>query len=382
MICDNHNGKVQQLLYEFALTLQIIFGLLSFSNFNLPQYFYYVPYYVLLILIIRILYIRVLHIHEFAIIILAVVILILSTYISGSLYLVSSFSFILLSIDVNIERAIRHIKPFYFTVLFGIVGSALLGIINNDVKYMYVSATNTHTFRSSMGFTNPNSFSAGIIQVSMLLLYNDKGKKIPLWRVILALLIAAISYNYSKTKTIIIVCVVLVAAYIIEILFAGNKYTRHFFHALTFSPIICCFVSLFGIIKYDATNHTWQFLNMLLSNRLSYCHAVYNDYGWSIFGQAIVMTEGKHIVYILDNAYAQLGFKFGIIWLVIYMILLYRTMQKAYDDGSYNRVILLSVMSFFGISEASALLIYFNITILFLAETYWLDIEKGLCIKK
>lgn len=368
--------KISQLLFEIALSIQIFFGLMSFSKIKLNGIFYYIPYCVFIILLIRFIYIRNYNLYELIIITLSIVVLLVTTYLSESLYLISSFSFILLGINVDIDKTIRHMRLWYCLVMLLIIGSVWFGSIENEVKYMYVSATDSYVYRSSVGFSNPNSFSASVVQIAMFILYGSKNEKVSFIRVISAILLALISYSFSGTKTILVICGILVGSYLLEVFFAENKYTRRIFKVLTLSPIICCILSIFGILKFNTKSSVWLFLNALLSNRISYCQAVFKDFGWSIIGQPIVMTERQQINYILDNAYAQLGFKFGVIWLIFFVFLLYRTVKNAYEEKKYNRVIILSAMSFLGITETSLILIYFNFSILFLSEIYWKYIRK------
>lgn len=367
----SRNVKLGQALYETALVLQTFVGIMSFVNIKSTSVLSYIQVGVLIILAIRMFWIRFFSMRELLITFFLVIFLIITTYLSKSMLLLSSFAFILLGKDVDIDEAIRHIRPFYFFMIFLIVTAAAFGIIENEVKYMYVSLTDSYTYRQSMGFSNPNSFSAGVLQLALLSLWNTNKSKVSFSRVLFAVILSVISYKYTKSKSIIIAIGILVFAYFLEKLFADSKYWKKIFQLLILSPILASSLSLISAIKYNGSNPVWIIVNRMLSYRISYCHNVYERYGWSIAGQPITTSVGNKLLYIMDNAYIQLGFKYGIIWFIFFVGVSYFTMLYAYREKAYNKILILSVMLFYGMAETTMLLVYYNFAILFLTETYW-----------
>lgn len=169
---------------------------------------------------------------------------------------------------------------------------------------------------------------------------------------IFILFLLVISHFYSRTSLI-----TLIFTFLLFLLCVTCK-KKIIFHKITFFILIVILISFLLVTYYLITHLDNSFvkaMDLLLSHRLYFANIEYNKYGINLFGSIIESNSG----WLVDNLYAVLLIRYGIINIVIifgFMILL---LKKIFYFK--NRWLLLSwvYLVIFSFSESSA----FNLTL-------------------
>lgn len=276
----------------------------------------------------------------------------------------------------NIEfKKIARITIF-ITVLMMLltIGGALAGIITNYFEQ------STDRNRYYLGYLYSLYGPAYFLNVTLLSIY-VKNTRIKLW--VLALLAVATYWLYMKTNSRLSFYLSLISLFIGLI----NKLGKGWVQRLKVIPvllipsyIVSFFVSLLSSIYYNPSV-SWQYrLNNLFGGRLNLSRLSLLRYGVSLFGNSNIdwvghgldefghrnMAEYSYV----DSLYLQFLQRYGIIFVVFFLLATTFMMIMCYRKRDYLLEIILAIIAFHGIVDNLVLYLHYN--------TFWLLIGSML----
>lgn len=280
---------------------------------------------------------------------------------SSSYVLISAFLFMILVKNASIDDIVRVV---YKVLCFLIPLTVLLysvGTIDGGNIYRYSRV------RYGLGFAHPNTFGWAVLELLCCRFYLHKDRLryidylIPLamipvlyhWPNSLSavvgtvmLLILMVVYSISENKTFFREQVVAKALMIIGLL--SNIYSVYF--------------TVNSVSKYRITH----LLDRFASSRLFYSHKSYNMFGTTLWGQKISLKfawQRGHMETYLDNSFATLLIRYGIVCYVGYTIVSFLIFKKLAKED-YALLMCFFLFYFMGIMNASVLSLGLNVFLL------------------
>lgn len=210
-------------------------------------------------------------------------------------------------------------KRINFILVGNVIGN-LLGIFI-VISYYFLGRIKTSLLDggNSLGFVNPNTLSFCILYVTLIVIYL-RFDKIQLIDNCIVFIITILNYFITKSKTGLIVGGFLFLVIFLVKLFPRFKFL---FNNYSFICNICFFLlCIFGIILTNTISF-FTHLNYYLSGRFGFAQIYLLVYGLHLFGADISDIDNYdygHLV--LDNGYARLFINYGIIYAVLFIVLL------------------------------------------------------------
>lgn len=271
-----------------------------------------------------------------------------SCYICKSFTIFSSFMFFCLCMSKNSnEKKIIELiyKTMFFVLTFHFI-IFLIQYLNGDVLKI---VDQTGRMRLSLGFSNPNIVSYYTLWCFLGYIYNQKNLN---HKIIIPFFLICIVYLFTKSNTLIFMSIV---SLILININATPKFWRNIskYMILSITIIWIVFVNM-----YSSGNNMAIKLNEILNSRLYYSYEAQKNYGYSIVGHRVnsnieLVREKSYMStsIILDVTYANLIYKYGIVYILI-LILISNIIAESHDDLRKKYLIIWSI---FAISETVSL---------------------------
>ena len=268
--------------------------------------------------------------------------------------------------DIDFDKIVMtyFIESLIFLVI--VVISVKLGIIDNLVT----SRQDSMVERNSYGFIYATEFAATIVWIiiSYIYIYRNEYK---ISNIVVCCIGAYITYFKADARmsTIILVSILIFELGLKKFSFLKNKLFTIIIQILAkYSMFICALVSFLLTIFYNSSSNSMNKLNVLFTGRLELQHMGFLDYGFKMFGQRVDMV-GMSIDYAnsiiknyfyIDNAYIQMGMRYGIIFILIMSIVFFMTEKNAIKNRDYIYLYLLIILAINGLVEQHIFLIAYN----------------------
>lgn len=277
--------------------------------------------------------------------------------------LVFLYLFIVAAKDINIKVLAEEIFVLTILCVGAIMVLTQIGVLEPYTEYVtsesrsyFWSAGNTIYL---WAFRHHNFLGRRVLIACMsyVIIRYDKFKS---WDYVVLVLLFWFCYFPIKSRTSALI-ILLIAALVFLFKFLNlledrvqNGIARVIVYALmVFSPIF----SVIVCVNYDSMSSFYVELNEMLTGRIKYAHTVYENYGFSVFGQyveiintATAEKKGGTIT-IFDNAYMHMfvrfGFVFGLLLFSGYLL----SAKVALDNRDYGIALLIAAFAFCGISE-------------------------------
>lgn len=280
------------------------------------------------------------------------------------IFLIVPFLFVLAAKGIKINDAIKYdlwLKIPILVIVPILFASGLTGV-NNHFRDGLI--------RYSMGFYNPNVFSALIMSVVMEVLYLRR-KKIT-WKEILFALLSIFLIDYFADSRTQILCILVVLGFL---LFSNyNKNTVAFKNKLVkillcFSAFIMAGFSFALVNNYNADTNSVNEINAAFSGRVKIPAQIVNQYGVDPMAnkKAVLEFIEKGDKTTVDNVYMYIAIMYGVVPLVVFCALIFAYMKHA---NSHERKILVIIMFVFvmsGLMEKMCLRPQLDIFLLYFA---------------
>lgn len=238
--------------------------------------------------------------------------------------------------------------------------SAFGGVIENRIS------VRDGEIRYAMGFLHPNNFGAQILMACTSMAVIRFGKN-PLPLVPVLFLAFLLNYFVANSRTCAYLCVLL-AVLVYTFYLAKERKVRKRLSVVFVAIIVgVILTSLYFMVAYDASNTVHVALDSLLSGRFRWSHAYYELQPLTLFGSSfegfapIYWSNGVPSSFVVDNAYAHLVLRFGIIpsgiFLFGYLVLVaFLVKQECWDVVLFGVVL----MAIYGFTEVAGIQVECN----------------------
>lgn len=229
----------------------------------------------------------------------------------------------------------------------------------------------TGTIRSSMGFSHPNVFGAFILSISAEYLYLRE-KKLNIFDITLIGVLSFLVGYYADSRTpqlsiiLILIISIIIKNINLDKIKIGKIIPNMFF--------ICAILSFISGSLYANGNSLMIKLNEIFTGRINFIAKFFEKYPINLFGNKIeiigtkLSSETGVKPWILDNAYALILLRYGIIAFFMMGIYLNIFFKKAWKNKEYMIVACMLVFLIFGLLESGIIKIAYNIFWLYFAE--------------
>ena len=235
--------------------------------------------------------------------------------------------------------------------------------------------THSGLIRFSLGFTHPNFIGLLVlligVSLSVLLMREH------LWVCIAVITMLTVgNYSLSHSRSSIVISFVLVTLLLV-FTFVTNQRAQRIINVILVCAVVGCIgLSYYSMIFYDANSEVWQAMNGMLSGRLSLAHQYYSMYSITLFGRNysaytpfITDFAGQPVDFLVDNAYAHLLLRYGLIptllFLTAYLAVLIKLIRRS-NRGNEVFLVLI-VFAFYALVETYGFRIVSNYMLVALA---------------
>lgn len=250
-----------------------------------------------------------------------------------------------------------------------IVISSWIGIIDNHVEY------SGGRIRQYLGFRYSLYSSALIYNITLLVVYSKniyiKYKDI----VILFLLNYFFFYFTNSRLSFILAIVALVVAIVYKRAYERLHKMQFIYKIQVFSYLICAIVFYGLTVTYSSQIYWKKAINEFLGNRLLLGKTSLLQYGISLFGQQIpwvgngLDVDGKRTMgsYLwVDCLYIQVLQRYGVVFLILFLLVLTLAMYNCYKQKKYFLMMMLSLVALHCMIDDLQLYLQYN--------TFWFAI--------
>ncbi len=288
----------------------------------------------------------------------------------------SAWIFIISFQNCEFNRIVKYAYKVLSIIIPIIILLCLLGLIPDKILYR------NNIVRHSLGFSHPNQLGLVVFQwlLCRVYLFWDKiGGFDFISLVVLSILIQRITDSQTATISILLLGVIVFAIKTLD----HYKVSYNRILAKTFS-VSSLFVMLASIYLTYIDVKKYAILakiDFFLSRRFSMCHRVLSVYGYSWLGQRVYTTreqlashreiQSAYSRLFLDNAYATLWLKYGVIVLIIFVVAYFFLYRKIYMTPSL--LVILFVYSIYGIMEHGLFQMRHNVFLLLFSYLLYED---------
>lgn len=294
-----------------------------------------------------------------------------SGHICSDYSLLWGWLFIFTGRDVKLVNLARIALLIFLSSFVITVALSVIGVLPNLV--IYRGDTPYHTF----GFTHINSLGLVIYEIviaAMILKYPRYGFGDMFYCIAAFILIFVMTG--SRTSML---CVA--AAFAMILLVRSGLAAKHERGLLWILELLFIFEILFSLCFLFADPSAGGFfgaIDKLFSNRVYYAHYYFQNYGIKLFGNNFEgfesLAAGGYYIegFIIDNAYCHAILVNGLIPYLIMIVLIFLSYRKMRIEGHFTAIAMaLSLFSFVGLSEASALNFYTAYALVALVPTFF-----------
>lgn len=238
--------------------------------------------------------------------------------------------------------------------------------------------------RYAMGFLHPNNFGAQLLlicsAVSVLRFGKDPTPVIPLF------IMAALLNNYlANSRTSAALCVFLGVLLVIFNVVKSPAARQRLSMALFGLVLLVVLLSLYMMFCFDPTNGFQVAVDDALSGRFKWAHAYYQLQPLTLFGSnfkqlaPIYWSNGVPSTFVVDNAYAHLVLRFGIVPSILFFVgysilFVHLIRQRRCDCVLFG----LALMAIFGFAEVAGIQVECNYFLVAIGSDLLFACKEGL----
>ena len=283
------------------------------------------------------------------------------------------FLFVYASRNIKFDKIARFTLGITSVLLAFVILSGYLGIIDDYTITNYVDGV--ARVRHYLGFRYALFPSTILFNLTCIVIYIKK-ERIKLWHVGVLFLANYLIYVQTNSRlTFYLAILILVAGYLLRF---GSEFIQKRKALLwigSLSYIIFFVLSLYLTITYNASNPTLRELNSFLGNRLRLGQTSIGLYGISIFPNNNTQWIGAGLdaygnrstlqYSYVDSLYIQALQHYGIIFMLIFLVVMTMLMFKIRDKDIYLYVIMFAIAAHYVIDDLQWYLHY---------NTFWFAI--------
>lgn len=353
--------KLNDFLYYAALIFYIFWSILfntyvtrtGFWNENVVRAF---------IIIVRILlYIKILDDSYYLEGVIKAVVLAVLTYFSlinsGQNLIQYSVLFILAAKNIDLGKALKIGLVTDAVSTGSVVILSLLGVITN------FSSDKGGTLRYAMGFNNANTFGGHIVILTLGFIYFYYWS-FTIKRYLALILVVLLISITCRSRTALLLCVIGLL-----LVWLSRKFDIKVIYWITqISTILAPALSFALIFLARGLTSRVAALNLLSSGRVDSAFWYYRTYGMSWLGQKTsALDTSRQMNIALDNAYVTLGVKFGMVFLILFVIGYMMLANMARNSEDRGMLVILTLTAIWGIFETCNIRFEYNYFLMFLS---------------
>lgn len=262
---------------------------------------------------------------------------------------------------VNMDSLFKGMYYIRFVTFISMIVLSLIGIIENSS--IQVWRNGNFDTRYTLGFSHPNTLHISLFILLSLYVYLNFDK-LDLKRYIILFASNIFIYNFSKSRTGFIGCIVLIFLCII------CKSNRPFVKSMLckspkFAFAFIMFFSYATAILYGKFS-ILTVLNALLNNRIAYSSYFIRNYGLSLFGNNIENASA-----ILDSSYISFLALYGIVGFILIGIILFSVCKYVESQKDMKKIVLVLAYLIYIFTEGFGINIFMNIILLFFGSVLY-----------
>lgn len=261
------------------------------------------------------------------------------------------FSLVLITIALCNINDFNLVFRYIFVIRFFILLFNILLVVINIIPPSIVYAE--RGTRYALCYQHPNNLANELffLQTLFYISFNSVHKKT---KNIIYLIIMCLSFLITETRTILILNIIFLILMNFSHLLKGIIYKL-----APFIPLLCMSISIGasyllhifrnGTLVYSVIT----FFDKLLSNRFLLGSFCFDDLSVSMLGGNLNrdILAANHSYSVIDNAYVNLLFNFGILSCVILLTVCLFTTKKYIKDDKYEYIIIIMMFILLGVSE-------------------------------
>lgn len=290
-----------------------------------------------------------------------------SSIVSRDFNIVLSYLLVICIKDIDLKEVLKIILKVNVVMLLIHICGYILNLIfqfKDVVTYYTDDGSVVHNFLVG----HPNHFSIILFWTYATYIYL-KFENINYKDYALGVILGIFAYVFPQSKTTaiaigIFICLIIVAKLnkekINELIKLGSKYL---FIIFTISTIVV--IVPYRYLDEKITDVIDQ-IDVVLSGRILYPHAVYKKYGFTMIGEFVDYKENQEWggPFIMDNLYGKILFNYGSFYAILLAYLMIAKSKK-FEDKEYIYVIIFSIMA---ICEVHVLNACIGITLLMIGD--------------
>lgn len=307
-----------------------------------------------------------------------IVFLLMVAKISGGMTLFNLFIIVMSSKNINVNKIIKYTSSIMiFTIIWHMFIYVVDDVIGIEMVENFIRNTNNGIVkRESFYFVHPNTFSAFCVWTVLMRSYL-KFDKLKILDYIFIASTAFFVYYFPNSRTdgiILIIAIMIILIY--KKLSKNNKKIIKFSKICCIIPYICLIFTIITTFLYGKNNIIYK-LDKVFSGRIVCSRVIYEEYGFSMFGQKMdILQNPKYFedydvydIYI-DNTYTKLVFNNGIVVCGMFLYLYTKTMK---NNSRSSILIFLTILSVYGLMETTMLIPYLSFPLYFMRDYIFKD---------
>ncbi len=288
--------------------------------------------------------------------------IVIATILSGSKQILSAWMFIVAAKNNKYDKIINTAYKILLIMLPMIIFLQFFGIIEDRTMMR------GNIQRYSLGFSHPNQLGLRIVQLILCHCYVNRGK-LNFRRFLYIILAVIFTIEIPNSQTAYISLMVFLILLFIYKYIENQKqmymdlYMKSLMVGVLLLNLLSILFSYIDVNKYVILSQ----LNNWMSARFSWCHKVWQIHGVSFWGQKVyvfadeVKSVGMSGRLWLDNSYASILLRYGILVFLIFSISYLYLLKNMAVRKEYVLVIILFLYSLYGIMENGLYMVTQNI---------------------
>lgn len=292
----------------------------------------------------------------------------ISYYISGYRELIFGLVFLCASKEIDYDRLVKIVFWSVTISTLFVIASSLVGIISNTSLISVNQYTGVENNRFLFGFRHHNFLGQRIMVCLFCYMYRNFNKLSKRFYLTGTILFFFLFFIVRSRTAAILLLIALIFTGILKIVEfvekrQGKNLVRIIVNIMIMIPmgfsILSCFL-------YDEENSFWYTLNSLIYKRFSMAHQLYEQYGFSLFGNQInlvstlfAMENGTKAI-VLDNAYAHLLIRCGLLVFLFVVGGYLLVTRQALKNKNYSIAMIIALYFICGITEKWFFLVSYN----------------------
>lgn len=253
-----------------------------------------------------------------------------------------------------------HLKPLAFLTFVSVVAVMLFAAVASNMGFIenqIMARGSNGVIRNPMGFAHPNSFGAALLVACMSLVPLVPRRRCAVVS-IPCLAAALLSLFVADSRTSFLCLLVVAVALFAYSAMPRKSMGRRSGLLLLFLVIAAAAVSFWYMAFFDPSRPLDTLLDRALSGRLSLAHTYYLDHSPSLFGYGYAdgtpyWTNGREHTFLVDNMFAHVLLRYGIIACIVFMSGLLALCVKTAREGYFGPVLFgMAIFVAYGLSEA------------------------------